>query len=162
MKNKHLLLLLLFAPLLTHLKCRKDDTPQGYYFQCKLDGKLYIPDGFCSNCLQATILYDTILMLGGNRNIEIVTIGINDSNKIRVTNYLLNNYIGSRGSYKNSFTTDDRFFTDSLRTGQLTIKRLDKVKKEIEGTFYFQAYNPVQNKTITVTEGKFKLQYITY
>lgn len=162
MKNKQFILLLLFVPLFINLKCRKDDTPQGYHFQCKLDGILYIPDGFCANCLQATILYDTVLMLGANRNIETLGIGINDKEGIRPIQYQLNHIIGRRGDYKNSFTTDDRFFTDSLRTGQLIITRLDKTKKEIEGTFYFKAYNIVQNKTVNITEGKFRLSYKNY
>lgn len=162
MKSKYTLLLILAAGLFLQLKCRKNTEPQGYYFQCKLDGKLYIPDGFCSNCKVALLLNDTTLVLSGNRSIEIVLLGINDGQNVKEGEYVLNNVIGRRGSYKNSFTTDDRFFTDSLRTGQLIIKRLDKGKKEIEGIFSFKAFNPVQNKTVNVTEGKFKLKYTTY
>ena len=162
MKNKQLILLLLFAPLFINLKCTKDETPKGYFFQCKLDGKLYIPDGFCSNCKDAVILNDTTLLLSGKRSIEIVLIAITDGQKIKESVYTLNNIIGRRGSYKNSFTTDDRFFTDSLRVGQLLITRLDKTKKEIEGTFYFQAYNPIQDKIVNITEGKFRLNYKDY
>ncbi|MEN9568787.1 MAG: hypothetical protein RL172_18, partial [Bacteroidota bacterium] len=52
--------------------------------------------------------------------------------------------------------------TDSLRTGQITISKLDKSNKIIEGSFYFQAYNPVQNKTVNVTNGEFRLKYSDY
>ena len=162
MKNNHLILLLLLTPLFINLKCRKDNTPKGYFFQCKLDGTLYIPDGSCGNCKDAVILNDTTLLLSGKRSIEIIAIGINDGSGIKQTTYLLNNIIGRGGTYKNSFTTDDRFDTDVLRTGQLIITRLDKIKKEIEGTFSFQAYNPVQNKIVTITEGKFRLNYKDY
>lgn len=162
MKNKQLLLLLLIAGLFLQLKCRKNTEPEGYYFQCKVNGELYLPDGFCGNCKRATILNDTTLMLSGKRSIEIVLIGIKDSDGIQVKEYLLQDGPKAGATYKNSFTTTDRYDTDAARTGVLRIKRLDKVKKEIEGTFYFEAYNPVQNKIISVTEGKFKLQYITY
>lgn len=74
----------------------------------------------------------------------------------------MNDIIGRGGTYKNSYTTDDRFDTDVLRTGELSIIRIDKIKKEIEGTFFFQAFNPVQNKTVNITEGKFRLQYKDY
>jgi len=56
----------------------------------------------------------------------------------------------------------DIFRTDSLRTGQLTITTLDKANKIIAGTFYFEAFNVIQNKTVRVTEGKFRLQYKIY
>lgn len=162
MKNKQLILLLLLVPLFINLKCRKDDTPQGYYFQCKLDGSLYITDGFCSGCKNATLLGDTLLSLSGKRSIEIILIGIFEKQGIKEGVYILNNVIGRGGTYKNSFTTDDRFDTDALRTGQLSIIKLDKTKKEIEGTFYFNAYNPVQDKIVTITEGKFRLNYKDY
>lgn len=162
MKSKYTLLLLLAAGLFLQLKCRKNTEPQGYYFQCKLDGKLYIPDGFCGNCKVATILNDTVLLLSGKRNIEIVAIGITDKLGVNQKTYFLSNILGTGATYKNSTTTDDRFDTDFTRTGQLVIKRLDKAAQEIEGTFYFDAYNPIQNRIIKVTEGKFKLRYTTY
>lgn len=162
MKNKQLLLLLLIAGLFLQLKCRKNTEPAGYYFECKVDGKLYIPDGFCGNCKVATILNDTVLLLSGKRSIEIVAIGITDKSGIKQATYVLSNMLGTGAAYKNSTTTDDRFDTDATRIGKLIIKRLDKVTREIEGTFYFEAYNPVQNRIIDVTDGKFKLKYITY
>lgn len=162
MKNKQLFLLVLVAGLFLQLKCRKNTEPEGYYFQCKLDGKIYIPDGFCSSCERATILNDTTLMLSGKRSIQIVLIGIKDGDGIQTKEYILRNDPKAGGTYKNSTTTDDRYDTDSVRIGKLIIRRLDKITKEIEGTFYFEAYNPVQNKTISVTDGKFKLKYITY
>ena len=162
MKSKHLLLLLLTAGLFLQLKCKKNTEPEGYYFQCKVDGKLYIPDGFCGNCKVATILNDTVLLLSGKRSIEIVAIGITDKSGIKQATYVLSNMLGTGATYKNSTTTDDRFDTDASRIGKLIIKRLDKATREIEGNFYFEAYNPVQNKVINVTDGKFKLKYTTY
>jgi hypothetical protein len=45
--------------------------------------------------------------------------------------------------------------------GNITITTLDKTNKIIAGTFYFEAYNTVQNKTVNISEGKFRLQYRT-
>ena len=160
MKTKHLILLLLITPLFINLKCRKDNTPEGYFFLCKLDGNTYRAEGgACVNCISADLLGDTLLAISGARSIEIIVIGIFERQGIKEGIYNLNNIIGRRGSYKNSFTVADRFFTDSLRTGQLTISRLDKTTKAIEGTFYFKAYNPVQDKIVNITEGKFRINY---
>jgi hypothetical protein len=165
MKNKYLLLLILLTPLFINLKCRKDNTPEGYFFMCKLDGNSYRAEGgACVNCISAALLGDTLLAISGSRSIEIIVIGIIDGQKIKESTYILNNNIRNnnikgKGTYDNNYPVDDKFDTDSLRTGQLTITRLDKVKKEIEGSFYFKAYNPVQNKIVNITEGKFRINY---
>jgi hypothetical protein len=142
--------------------CHKDQQPDpnSFYFQCKIDGQLYIPAN-CSNCMDAMLLGDTTLILGGNNGFQSVGIGINDNMNIKATSYILNEVIGSRGDYKFSTTTDDRYFTDASHTGQLTISTLDKTNKIVSGIFFFQGYNPVQNKTASITEGKFRINYIT-
>ncbi|MEJ7676393.1 MAG: DUF6252 family protein [Segetibacter sp.] len=108
------------------------------------------------------MLGDTTFLLGANRGYEVVTIGIISNPRITNKKYILNQVISSAGTYKNSTTVNDRYFTDSLRTGELNISLIDSSKKIIRGTFSFQAYNPVQNKTINITEGQFRLQYTDY
>ncbi|MGN6438864.1 MAG: DUF6252 family protein [Agriterribacter sp.] len=49
-----------------------------------------------------------------------------------------------------------------MRTGQLIITSLDKLDRIVSGTFYFKAYNPVQDKVVNITEGKFRLPYTDY
>ena len=68
----------------------------------------------------------------------------------------------SGGAYKNSTTTNERFDTDATQTGQLNITTLDTTNKIVAGTFYFQAYNPVQNKTVNISNGEFRLKYTDY
>jgi hypothetical protein len=99
-------------------------------------------------------------LLGANRGFEAVAIGIIDLTNIQTKTYELN---GRRngGTYKNSTITNDRYDTDSLRKGNLSITAIDRVDKIISGTFHFQAYNPVQDKTVNVTDGKFRLKYTT-
>lgn len=75
--------------------------------------------------------------------------------------YVLNGHYSGSSAYDNSPEVSDIFITDSLRIGQLTITKLDKVNKIISGSFSFVAYNVEQNKTVNVTEGKFRLQYKT-
>jgi Family of unknown function (DUF6252) len=159
MKNKKFILLLLLTPLFMNLKCKKEETPEGYFFMCKLDGSEYrASGGLCVNCLYATLLNnDSLLVVSGSRSIDDISIGILDVEGIKQASYVLNNIIGRRGTYDNGIAVDDRFFTDSLRTGELKITRLDKSKREVEGTFYFKSYNPIQDKIVTITDGKFRL-----
>jgi hypothetical protein len=142
--------------------CKKNPTPDNNYpyFQCKINGKTYIPNN-CANCLTCTIYQDTIFLLGANAGFEALTIGINDNTEIKATSYILNEIIGRQGTYKNSTLTNDRYFTDETHTGQLTITTLDKTNKTISGTFYFKAYNAYRNDSVSVTDGKFQLNYTT-
>jgi hypothetical protein len=158
MKHKQLLLLLLLTPLFMNLKCNKEETPKGYFFMCKLDGKEYRANGgFCVNCLYSELLNDSLLVVAGVRGAEDISITIADNDGIKVKTYILNGATGRRGTFDNSIAVDDRFFTDSLRTGELKIARLDRTKREVEGTFYYKAYNAVQDKIVTITDGKFRL-----
>jgi hypothetical protein len=142
--------------------CKKNPTPDNNYpyFQCKMNGQKYIPNN-CANCLTCTIYQDTIFILGANAGFETVGIGINDHTGIKITTYILNDVIGSRGDYKNSTLTNDRYFTDATHTGKLTVDILDKTKRTIQGTFYFKAYNAYRNDSVSITDGKFRLNYTT-
>ena len=158
------LLLILGALFFTFIfaACRKT-TPPGpddFYFRCKIDGRLYIPNS-CANCITCTILGDTTFLLGGNAGYESVTMGIIklDNNPITTTIYSLNNNLQQNGFYDNSTLVVDIFKTDILHTGQLQITALDKTKRIIQGTFYFKAYNAYRNDSVNVTDGKFRLKY---
>lgn len=161
MKNIYIISLLFIAIITSANSCRKKSPDPEFYIKCKVDGQEYLPNN-CANCMVGKLLQDTILIIGANRGFETLGIGINDKSGIKVTTYLLNEVIGRRGDYKNSTTTNDRFFTDTTHKGELHVTALDKTNSIISGTFYFQAYNPVQNKTVNVTEGKFRVKYIDY
>jgi hypothetical protein len=160
MKTKHILLLMLIVPLIMNLKCKKEETPEGYFFICKLDGKEYRAEGgSCVNCITGFLSNDTILSISGKSNSEHIGLVINDKPTIKESSYILDGITTGGGVYKNSIASNDRYDTDSLRTGKLIIIRLDKVKREVEGIFYFKAYNPVQNKIVDITDGKFRINY---
>ena len=111
----------------------------------------------------AKILGDTTFFLNGNRGFETIAIGIIKLNRvpISISFYTLNDNPQQRGIYKFSTTTNDKFETDATRTGQIQILTLDKTNRIISGNFSFQAYNPVQDRTVNITEGKFRLRYST-
>ncbi len=109
----------------------------------------------------AKLLGDTTLLINGNAGFETILIGIINKPEIIQNSYLLNSNIANGGTYKNSTITTDRFDTDATRTGQLVITSLDKRNRIIIGTFYFQAYNPIQNKTVDISDGQFRLKYTT-
>ncbi len=161
---KHLKILTLFVIAIITLaaSCKKttDPSPNDFYFRCKINGQTYIPNS-CANCITCTIYKDSIFLLGGNAGFEAIAIGIINKPEIIQKPYVLNSNIVNGGTYKNSTTTNDRFDTDSLRTGILNIETIDKINKIISGTFSFVAYNPVQNKTVNITEGIFRLKYTT-
>lgn len=153
---------LLAATILLSNSCEKQDPNLAqFYIRCKIDGQDYLPNN-CANCMTGQILGDTVIMLQSSRGFETVTIGVINKPKIEIAAYILNDVIASRGTYKYSTTTTDRYYTDATRTGELKITTLDKANKIVAGTFYFQAYNPVQNKTVNITNGEFRLKYTDY
>ncbi|MBB1287301.1 hypothetical protein HRH25_23195 [Flavisolibacter sp. BT320] len=139
--------------------CNKEKLPE-FYFTCKVDGKEYVPDN-CANCRTAKVLRDTVFLINGNRGFETVRIGLNDKDGVQQKTYVLNGSFSGSAAYDNSPSVLDIFKTDSVRTGVLNITSVDKAQKTISGTFSFDAYNAVQNKTVKVTEGKFRLKYDT-
>lgn len=155
------MLWLLLAPCFICSKCNKEDVLPEYYFRCKIDSQDYRPNS-CANCMKAQILRDTVLLLNGNAGFQSVGLGLYDGDGVEAKSYILNGKVSGSADYKNSTTVDDIFKTDSLRTGQLTITSVDKLNRVVSGTFNFKGYNPVQDKTVNITEGKFRLQYVDY
>ncbi len=148
----------------TFSKCKKDEPLSEFYFQCKVDGILYEPDN-CANCKTTEIFGDSLLLMG--MNISGASLGVAvrkqglSTGSYEFTKLLLENK--ATGSYDNTIgNPSDIFRTDSLRIGLLKITELNRTKKTIVGTFNFDAYNIPQNKTVRVTEGKFRLNYRTY
>jgi hypothetical protein len=156
---KNIVLGLLAFCLFTAFACNKEHLPE-FYYQCNVDGQVYKPNN-CANCLTCTIYKDTVFLLGANRGFEALGMGLHDVNGVSVKSYFLNGQISGSADYKFSTTVNNIFRTDSIRTGNLNISLLDKPNKIIEGTFSFTAYNPIQNKIVTVTDGKFRLHYTT-
>ncbi len=156
------LLIIIFSYILLNTSCKKDHLPT-FYFQCKVDGVLYEPDN-CANCNTKDFVGDTSLLLGANKGNEALGIGLIKIPNINVGIYNLGNPNTKFSAlYDNTIgNPSDIFRTDSIRTGVININELDKTNKIIVGTFSFDAFNIPQNKTVRITEGKFRLNYKTY
>ena len=158
--QKNWFFIIALLPCFLFSKCKKDEVLPEYYIRCKIDGLNYLPNN-CANCMRGQILRDTVFLMNANADYQTVGIGFYDGEKIGIKTYNLNGKTTGSAVYKNSTTTNDIFKTDSVRIGKLTVSVLDKTNKIIQGTFYFQAFNSLQNKTVTITEGKFRLKYTT-
>ena len=154
------LLIIIFSFMLLNSSCKKDHLPT-FYFQCKVDGVLYEPDN-CANCKTTELFGDSLLLLGMNVSTGGIGIAVRkqtfSTGSYTFKKLLLDN--NSTGSFDNTIgNPSDIFRTDSTRTGVINITELDKTNKIIVGTFSFDAFNILQNKTVRVTEGKFRLNY---
>ncbi len=155
-----ILLIFILSFILLNTNCKKDHLPT-FYFQCKVDGVLYEPDN-CANCRTTELFGDSLLLLGMNVSTGGIGIAIRkqaiSTGSYTFKKLLLDN--NSTGSFDNTIgNPSDIFRTDSIRTGAINITELDKTNKIIVGTFNFDAFNIPQNKTVRVTEGKFRLNY---
>jgi hypothetical protein len=114
--------------------------------------------------MKGQLLGDTTFLLNANAGYESVAVGIIklDKTQIAEATYALNNSLQQNGVYDNSPQVNDIYKTDAIRVGELKITTLDKANKIIAGTFYFQAFNPIQNKTVNVSNGEFRLKYTDY
>lgn len=77
--------------------------------------------------------------------------------------YVLNNNIidnvdfaGGGGNY--DINPSNRFFTNSLKTGELRITKLDQVNFIVSGTFWFDAINPT-GEVVEIRQGRFDWRY---
>ena len=109
--------------------------------------------------MRGQILRDTVYLMNANAGFQTVGMGLYDGNGVGAKTYLLNGKPNGSADYKYSTTTNDIYKTDSTHTGELKITFIDKINKIVAGTFYFQAYNPVQSKTVNITNGEFRLKY---
>jgi hypothetical protein len=162
MKNKLFILPALFFSLI-FATCEKNPIPDpnDFYFRCKINGKLYIPNN-CANCLSFMILEDTSLIANANAGFETIGFGINDQTGIQAKTYSLINQIGSRATYKNSTTTDDYYRSQNYNPGNFKITEINKTNKTVKGNFSFIAYHSFRPKdSLIITEGIFYVKYTT-
>ena len=113
--------------------------------------------------MSGKLLGDTTFLINGNAGFASIAIGVINVTGLQITTttYILNDNPRYGGDYKNSTITDDIFNTDANHIGELKITSLDNAKRIIIGTFYFKAYNAYRNDSVSITDGKFRLQYST-
>ncbi|GEM54107.1 DUF6252 family protein [Flavobacterium branchiophilum] len=181
MKN----LILLFALTLTLSCCNKDDNPSSSKDQlpaetqtgantagCLLNGQVFIPH---QRGLNAALLcnYEFLngkfyfnLVINDNRESIGKTVSVRTGEISLATNsiYPLNisntifqpDFIGGGGVY--GIGASNYFYTNSIKTGELKITRLDLSNSIISGTFWFDAVNSA-GETVQIRSGRFDFQY---
>lgn len=143
--------------------CHKNEYPEpgpnDFYFRCKIDGRLYIPNS-CANCMSFKLLEDTSLIASGNAGFETIRFGINDKTGIQAKTYDLINQGGRRATYKYGTIRDDYYRTQNFNPGSFQITEVDKSKRIIRGTFHFVAYHSFRaNDSVIVSDGIFRVKY---
>jgi hypothetical protein len=165
MKNITKLLIAAVAVLL-FTTCTKEKLPE-FYFRCKVDGRDFKPDN-CTNCSLYEVYGDTMISIGGNMGWE--TVAFLAKEKVRVRqNFALqlskfnNNtdFSVGQGTYRNGIAIplSHYYRTDSIKSGILNVMSIDRTNRIIEGNFHFTAYSPGLNRTVNVTDGKFRVRY---
>ena len=179
MKN----LILLFTLTLTLSCCNKDDNPSSSKDQlpaetqtgantvgCLVNGKVFLPHAGGINpevnCFYQYIdnefyfnLHFTDLRNGGN---ESVVVQVNKINLQVGQTYPLNrniindgDFTGGGGIYTPSAI---RYYTNTIKTGELKITLLDLTNSIISGTFWFDAVNST-GETVQIRSGRFDWNY---
>ena len=77
--------------------------------------------------------------------------------------YILNKNIINNGDFDGcggnyDIGSNNRFFTNTIKTGELKITRLDLSNSIISGTFWFDAINST-GETVEVRQGRFDMNY---
>ena len=139
---------------------------------CLVDGQVFLPH---QRGLNAALLcnYEFIdgkfyfnLVINDNRETIGKTVSVRTGEISLATNsiYLLNisntifqpDFIGGGGIY--GIGASNYFYTNSIKTGELKITRLDLSNSIISGTFWFDAVNSA-GETVQIRSGRFDMHY---
>lgn len=152
---KRILCLFMIA-LLPALSCRKLQQNQTY-LECLIDGELFRA---CEGrgCIQATILRDSVLLLGGDRGFETISFGIFPNKKLTEGEYHLA-FPPTDAIYSPSSSPFDNYVTDDQHVGKLTIHNIDRRNVRIYCSFEFVAYSEKTGRTVRITNGKIAAPY---
>ena len=147
--------------------CIKQTKEKDEHFVLKVNGKVIrmggatISGGGQFNC---DIYGDTVLFIAAGTG-ESVVFYIKDS-KISDGTYQLNN---TNKAFYNRLSGSEylKHQTTDIQPGTLTIKRSSYplsagTLKALDGTFSFTAIDSLNNKIVTITDGKFMMQRVEY
>jgi hypothetical protein len=174
MKAQHIFFLLLFSSLLLNSKCRKDNEPQlppettigANTFGCKIDGKVFIPQG--RNGMPGLVANQYFLGTGpGGGWFTFVTASDKDNIIIIETDSLLlleNNSYSLKPmkgfAYGRHYFNLLSFQMNQNDVGTLFITKHDMQRHILSGRFSFTATNVYdQTKKVNITEGRFDIIY---
>ena len=159
MKYKLILSLIIFQ----FFSCSKDNICGNDGFCVEINGKKWFP---VSNDIKSAALTVHLIdtnnqfWIGAYKGSSSLLVGVIDSvNRIEVGNYVLSGQ-KNLGSYQ--INSNNRFSTNNINTGLLSITNIDRVKKTIVGTFYFKARNTITGEIVDVANGTFNNSYVEY
>lgn len=150
------------------LSCKKNDAPDqhliawGATLQCKVDGVNWYAskDGdLFARSVSATLNGDSSLLLSANSGTESVGISIYSGSITQGGPFSLSGNLPYTSSafYDNDLSVAN-FTTDSLRGGIMRCT-FDKDESIVYGGFSFDAYHPVTQKVVHITDGFFSIEY---
>lgn len=116
---------------------------------CLIDGKVYTPDGvFGMPALTASLQYH-ILDLRSIRKSSNEAIGLPVRNMTAVGEYPVTPEVG--------YSSPDLAY--QAVAGKITVTKYDVSKNIVSGRFYFTAKNEKTGKTVSITDGRFDVQF---
>lgn len=138
---------------------------------CLINGQVFLPkaEGINPevNCFYQLVdgQYFFTMAFKDLRGTDVKTVSV-QSSRINLQvgqNYILDknptenlDYTGCGGTYRQS--TSNKFYTNTLKTGELKITKLDPSNSIISGTFWFDAINSV-GEIVEIRQGRFDWRY---
>lgn len=146
-------------------------------FGCKVNGKNWVPgsDDWMLNVLNAQyVSQDTSINLKGWLEIG-ATKSYGTRERIGMTIYQWPSTTGTfnlkqhlypvgGGGFSSNITHNgsDKYFSDNIHTGEISITKFDTINHIVSGTFYFQAKLEGGTETVNVTDGRFDISYYSF
>lgn len=144
-------------------------------FGCRLNGEPWLPNGYhrmSGEVVKVSASYETTGACAGcfcvgafrrERVYDDIELVVNKLDHVgtyplNTTNHWSQPWIAG-GRYRPLQPSSTDYLTDSLRTGTLTITRLDTVARIISGTFTFSAHQTGGTQVASVTDGRFDVSY---
>ncbi len=154
-----------FSLALSSCKPKEQPQPDAEYFNCEINGKYWtyranrLAFNPCSGVGAGTSgmtswIISGLDCIGPPQTQIIIYLSGGNSFPDRDTFELSEQHFAGVNNPDNSFNSYYR--TNDTATGKLIFTMRDSTR--VEGQFYFRAYNPYQNKTIDITNGKFSIK----
>ncbi len=91
------------------------------------------------------------------RNLEILQ---GETYTLNISDFLQDGYTGGSGTFtSNNSQLFGQFETDQENVGFITFEKFDNVNNIMSGTFQFEAKEIVTNETVSITNGRFDLNF---
>jgi hypothetical protein len=179
MKN----LILKFACLIALISCDKDDDKPkteldklppvtqigAQTIGCLVNGKAFVDNSSLNNFYQfvdgefyLVINWDENTQSGfkdGQISLSKINIQEGQTYILNISDFLEDDFVGGNGTYSTNIGGITQYETNSEITGQIHFTRFDTQNFIMSGTFEFEAKDIFSEKTISITNGRFDLNF---